>query len=1002
MKKIFISHSSKDEMLASEVLSFLESEGNICWISSRDIDLSADWAGQITEALENETELVLLLLSQDANESPQVEKEVNIADDLKLKIVVIQTDKLTMSKALRYHLSIQQVYICKEDSEDAKVDEILHLLSKPGWKLSLTSKSSPSAQNFKFDRLEDYVDRGIEPLLSAAFEKSEVPVLFGEGGMGKSCIAKQYYLNNQTTYAAMMYLNAETPHDVLKSLGIPESDDLADLRSTIMGAIKRYLSLFLTKEDDRALLIVDNFSYDRRENDGLHLVQYESAMSDVINSLSSNAQISIIVTTRQREISINRAKMLYIGDFSESLALDYLQKNFSYPFDEAAAVRLIKKYGTERKEGETQGYCIPAISCAAIKNTAINRGGYQNVDAMVGAKAGLAELVDLQLASLGKDSRGSIFVDLLKIASFLSGTAIPKDALIEILKEWRGDSAPSDDTISDCLAYYNSKLTLLNYLSDGTGAFLAMHRRFQVEINKLIVDERKDIKDSILRYFSQHVFPFSYYGTQTMSDPHSCMQQFLAFFEMVRGERNSTGFYRMLRIIGWYYGFRCRDKDMYQLLSEDLTQDRQVPEFERILACLDKLLLTMMLDGAPVDPDDLADLEDDIADYDGNGDHSDIERNILLIRFYVVQAYYDCYYSTMNQGVTTLTKAKKLAEDMLSLGQARGNMAREDYIYFTEAMVEFCCRLAVIDRRKAGSFEDSLKECENALAYLNDRRYIRYLDKLGMPLGNTYLSAFAHNLQGVTLMERSSSLLELYLAEDLNRSALEEYLSIDYLPGVANQQINFTNIFRAQALLIIDKVNQYLNPTGAPLTPNQWQELYARETIVPDLIDRDGNEKSVHDWLVEYRYDILHAKENREFSKETKASYNAAVSVDYYAYLFTLAVCQTHFNGYTNEEKRTILIDANHKQINTDDGACYDGLEEALRQPELDNDNKAIFLRYQGILNKKLFQLSENEEQRLKHHQLARSLFEQSIALATSSGNQHAKRLAEAELKRLS
>jgi HSP20 family molecular chaperone IbpA len=250
-------------------------------------------------------------------------------------------------------------------------------------------------------------------------------------------------------------------------------------------------------------------------------------------------------------------------------------------------------------------------------------------------------------------------------------------------------------------------------------------------------------------------------------------------------------------------------------------------------------------------------------------------------------------------------------------------------------------------------------------------------------------------------MERMGNLQELYRSEELNQRALDQYLTIHYLPGIANQTINFVNIYRAQALLIIDAVNEFLNPGKKTLTVEEWKSLYERDDILPGLEDREGNQRTVAQWVKAFHDAAFLAHEKRAEYQRVKKEYHSPLSREYYAYLFTLSVAQTHFNGYSREEKREILRRASYNETLVDGVLLRDGLEVAIKIPGLDGDRKAIYLRYQGSLCARQGALAETEEERFAYRSRARELFEESIRLAEQIGNQNAKRLAEAELRRL-
>ncbi len=76
-KDVFISYSSKDEVVARKLVDFLESKNVPCFISSRDIPAGAVWASVLTDALES-SKLLVAVYSNNFNLSKQVDREIEI------------------------------------------------------------------------------------------------------------------------------------------------------------------------------------------------------------------------------------------------------------------------------------------------------------------------------------------------------------------------------------------------------------------------------------------------------------------------------------------------------------------------------------------------------------------------------------------------------------------------------------------------------------------------------------------------------------------------------------------------------------------------------------------------------------------------------------------------------------------------------------------------------------------------------------------------------------
>ena len=103
---VFISHSSKDEMLIKTICKFFEDRGIDYWVSSKDISAGSDWSESIIDAIEN-CSLVVLVYSRHSNVSPQVKRELERAVHLNKPIVPFKIDQSPLSKSMQYFISTQ-------------------------------------------------------------------------------------------------------------------------------------------------------------------------------------------------------------------------------------------------------------------------------------------------------------------------------------------------------------------------------------------------------------------------------------------------------------------------------------------------------------------------------------------------------------------------------------------------------------------------------------------------------------------------------------------------------------------------------------------------------------------------------------------------------------------------------------------------------------------------------------------------------------------------------
>src|SRR5947207_1993733 len=101
---IFISHSSKDKTIADAMCATFEANGMRCWVAPRDVPPGAAWGAAIVEAIQN-SRVMLLIFSDNANTSGQIAREVERAADYGITIVPIRVEDVAPAQSLQYFLS---------------------------------------------------------------------------------------------------------------------------------------------------------------------------------------------------------------------------------------------------------------------------------------------------------------------------------------------------------------------------------------------------------------------------------------------------------------------------------------------------------------------------------------------------------------------------------------------------------------------------------------------------------------------------------------------------------------------------------------------------------------------------------------------------------------------------------------------------------------------------------------------------------------------------------
>ena len=105
--RVFLSHSSNEEEIASEVCSCIEANGHSCFLAPRDIRSGYEYVEEIINGIDN-CDVMLLLLSESANNSPHVLREVERAVSKKKSIIVYKLEDVVLSKSLEYFLMTHQ------------------------------------------------------------------------------------------------------------------------------------------------------------------------------------------------------------------------------------------------------------------------------------------------------------------------------------------------------------------------------------------------------------------------------------------------------------------------------------------------------------------------------------------------------------------------------------------------------------------------------------------------------------------------------------------------------------------------------------------------------------------------------------------------------------------------------------------------------------------------------------------------------------------------------
>jgi hypothetical protein len=101
---VFISYSHEDKPVADAACAVLERHAVRCWIAPRDVTLGMSYGESIMDAIAT-ARIMVLIFSDHANKSPQVEREIERAVSKGLWLIPIRIEDVVPRKSLEYFIS---------------------------------------------------------------------------------------------------------------------------------------------------------------------------------------------------------------------------------------------------------------------------------------------------------------------------------------------------------------------------------------------------------------------------------------------------------------------------------------------------------------------------------------------------------------------------------------------------------------------------------------------------------------------------------------------------------------------------------------------------------------------------------------------------------------------------------------------------------------------------------------------------------------------------------
>ncbi|HKY96033.1 MAG TPA: toll/interleukin-1 receptor domain-containing protein [Kiloniellales bacterium] len=127
MGRVFVSHAKEDSAVAERISGFLESRGVSCWIAPRDVPGGMEYGAAILQGIE-ESSVLLLVLSEQSNESQFVHREVERAVSKAKPVLPIRIREIAPSGALEFFLSQAQWVDAWQPPIERHLDNLLRAI----------------------------------------------------------------------------------------------------------------------------------------------------------------------------------------------------------------------------------------------------------------------------------------------------------------------------------------------------------------------------------------------------------------------------------------------------------------------------------------------------------------------------------------------------------------------------------------------------------------------------------------------------------------------------------------------------------------------------------------------------------------------------------------------------------------------------------------------------------------------------------------------------------
>lgn len=148
-RQVFVSHASTDAHIALAICTGLESRGLSCWIAPRDVAFTGTYGSEIVKSL-RECDVVLIVVTDAAAESQQVEREAERASHYQKRIIPVIVGRSDPGPRLEFYLAGRQHFPCPSAPDERFFDTLTAAIqSGAGREVAATPRASERSRSIR-------------------------------------------------------------------------------------------------------------------------------------------------------------------------------------------------------------------------------------------------------------------------------------------------------------------------------------------------------------------------------------------------------------------------------------------------------------------------------------------------------------------------------------------------------------------------------------------------------------------------------------------------------------------------------------------------------------------------------------------------------------------------------------------------------------------------------------------------------------------------------------